>query len=387
MAAVAAVTAATWPGSGPCPLLLISRCASLTPRAWRDALRLPAVALVMLDVTEATGPTLRGWGRYVAELSSALLDGAAAGLQIDRVSRGGFGPEFVWEQVGLPRRARRSGADVVHAPNVFLPLRRPCPGVVTVHDLAFKSFPEDFARLTGFKYRWFAPRALRSAERVICVSRFTADDVVARYGVPEERVRVVALAPALAVVEEHRKESDAEAVAGQPYLLGVGDLRVKKDFVTLVRAWRAVRRAGSDVRLVLAGGDAGEGARLRDLAGGEPLALTGYVSDSRLDELMRGAVALVHPSRYEGFGLVVLEAMARGVPVVAARATALPETGGDAALYFEPGDSEELAGVLESLLGDTGMGARLIDAGRKRAGEFSWERTARETADVYRELL
>jgi glycosyltransferase involved in cell wall biosynthesis len=338
---------------------------------------------VILDVTDARGPTLRGWGRYVAELSTALLDGAGRGLQIELAARSGWGPEFVWEQLGLPRRARSAGADVLHAPNVFLPLRRPCAGVVTVHDLAFEHFRSDFARLTGLKYRTLAPRALRSAERVIWVSQFTADDVVERYEVPAERLRVIGLAPALAALGE----SDPSASAATPYLLGVGDLRIKKDFITLVRAWLSLRRQGFEHRLVLAGGDGGEAARLRTEAGGAPLELTGYVSDARLDELMRGADVLVHPSRYEGFGLVLLEAMARDTPVVAANATALPETAGDAAAYFEPGDADALAELLAALLGDNAMRAALVARGRERVAQFSWQKTARETASVYRELL
>src|SRR4051812_13819415 len=149
---------------------------------------------------------------------------------------------MLFEQVRLPRLLRRMRADVVHAPNCFLPLRRPCPGVVTVHDLAFEEHPEDFTGRTGAKYRFFTPRAVRSAQRVICVSRFTADDVCARYGVPEERVRVVPNAPALPI-------GDAP-VPAPGYIVAVGDLRQKKNLDRLVRAWRA---ADTGRRLVVAG--------------------------------------------------------------------------------------------------------------------------------------
>jgi alpha-1,3-rhamnosyl/mannosyltransferase len=114
---------------------------------------------------------------------------------------------------------------------------------------------------------------------------------------------------------------------------------------------------------------------------------TGYVSDERLDALIRGASLLVHPSLYEGFGLVVLEAMARGTPVLAARATALPETGGDAAAYFEPADPDGLHRALGELLADDGARDELVRRGLARAADYSWERTAHETAAVYRELL
>jgi glycosyltransferase involved in cell wall biosynthesis len=288
----------------------------------------------------------------------------------------GRGPEAVFEQVGLPLMLRGRGSALVHAPNCFLPLRRPCPGVVTVHDLAFEAFPGDFSRRTGAKYRWFTPRAVRSAERVLCVSRFTAGDVVERYGVDEEKVRVVHSAPALPI-------GDAPVPAG-PYLLAVGDLRAKKNLRRLVGAWRALRAEGLEHRLVLAGADGGEEDALRELAAGEPLELTGYVDDARLDALMRGADALAHVSLYEGFGLVVVEAMARGVPVVAARATALPEAGGEAAVYVDPLDEGSIADGLRDALS---RHDELAALGRARAAELSWERTASATAAVYRELL
>jgi glycosyltransferase involved in cell wall biosynthesis len=274
----------------------------------------------------------------------------------------------VWfEQVTLPRALRRERAALVHATNCFLPLRRPCPGVVTIHDLAFEAHRDDFARTTGAKYRYFAPRAARGAQRVVCVSDFTAGDVVRRYGVDASKIRVVPNAPSLPI-------GSAPVPDGEPYVLAVGDLRAKKNLRRLVEAWGML---GTGHRLVLAGlGD----------PDGLPAAVetVGYVDDARLDALMRGADVLVHPSLYEGFGLVLLEAMARGVPVAAAAATALPETGGDAAVYFDPLDAGAMARAIHEALGAR---ADLAQRGRVRAAQFSWQRTADETVAVYRELL
>ena len=336
--------------------------------------------VVTIDATEAHGGPLRGWGRYVVELLRGLHGGAADGLTVNAARHTGHGPEVVWEQVGLPRSARRAGAAVLHAPNCFLPLRRPCPGVVTVHDLAFETHPGDFSRRTGTKYRALVPRAVRSAELVICVSAFTARDVENRYGIDPEKLRVVPLAPAL-------PHGNGSAPVEGPYLLAVGDLRAKKDLGTLVDAWRTLREEGLPHRLVLAGLDAGESDRLRVLAGRHPLELTGYVDDAHLDALISGADVLVHPSRHEGFGLVLIEAMARGVPVIAAHATALPETGGNAALYFPPGDSVAMADRLRELLGDGALRDTLVARGHQRASALSWHTTAALTAAVYRELI
>lgn len=332
---------------------------------------------VAIDARDARGPRLRGWGRYTLELVRALRRRTEFDLlELDEVGRG---PELVWEQAVLPRVLARGKAAVVHATNCFLPLRRPCPGVVTVHDLAFEEHPEDFARLTGWKYRTFTPRCARSAERVICVSEHTRADLCERYGVDPERTRTIHSAPSLPI-------GDAPSPPG-PYLLAVGDLRGKKNLVRLTRAFVCLRAEGLPHTLVLAGLDAGEGAAIRAAAGSAPVELTGYVDDARLDAMVRGADLLAYPSLYEGFGLAIVEAMARGCPVAAARATALPEAAGGAAALFDPLDEEDMAATIKAVLQDESLRAGMVQRGRARAAELSWDRTAELTAAVYRELL
>ena len=317
---------------------------------------------IAFDSRDAQGARPGGWGRYALELSRALH--SLNELEVLELPSGWPGPEALWEQVGLPLRLRRLKPDLVHAPNCFLPLRRPCPGVVTIHDLAFEAFPDDFSRRTGAKFRSFTPRAARSAERVITVSEFTRRDVCERYGVGPEKVHVVHNGPSLPL-------GDSAVPAGPRYILGVGDLREKKNWRRLAQAWRA---AGVEQRLVIAGG--GEDPELNALGVETP----GYLPDRHLDALMRGADLLVHPSLYEGFGLVVLEAMVRGVPVAAAGNTALPEAGGDAAVYFDPLDVDAIAAAIGDALR---RGDELSARGREHAARFSWERAARETLRVY----
>jgi glycosyltransferase involved in cell wall biosynthesis len=321
---------------------------------------------VAFDARDGQAVRPGGWGRYALSLADALRRVNA--VELLELSGGWPGPEALWEQVGLPLQLRRLKPDLVHAPNCFLPLRRPCPGVVTIHDLAFEAFPDDFSRRTGAKFRSITPRAARSAERIITVSRFTRDDVCARYGVDPGKVRVVHNGPSLPI-------GSAPVPAGEPYLLGVGDLRAKKNWPRLAAAWRAT---GLPHRLVIAGADAGEGEALREAGVETP----GYVDDAQLDALMRGAALLVHPSLYEGFGLVVLEAMVRGTPAVLARSTALPEAGGDAAVYFDPLDVDSIA---QAILAAVGRREELSVAAREHAAGYSWERAARETAAVYAE--
>lgn len=337
------------------------------------------MALIAFDARDAYVPMPHGSGIYVQRLLEALRRTPPADHELWPLARGGRGPEWWWEQATLPRLLRARKAALVHSPDSFLPLRRPCPGVVTVHDLAFEQIPAEIRAPTAWKYRALLPRAARSADRVICPSRFTAEDVSRRYGVAPERIRVIPEAAALA--------SGSEPVPAGPYLLAVGDLRPKKNLARLVEAHRTLRRDGLEHRLVLAGADLGVGGQLRRIAAPGSLELPGFVDAGRLDALIRGADALVVASLYEGFGLVVLDAMQRGCPTVLARAGALPETGGGAAAYFDPHDPGDIAAAIVSVVSDRAERERLARAGRQRAREFSWERTAAATIAVYEELL
>jgi glycosyltransferase involved in cell wall biosynthesis len=325
------------------------------------------VLRALVDARDAAHPQLRGWGWYVKALVSALH--GQSDLDLKTVDKGWPGPEALFETIGLSRKARK--ADVLHAPNCFLPRRRPCAGVVTIHDLAFEEYPDDFAAMTCAKYRWFAPRAARSAERVIVPSTFTKDDVVNRYGVEPSKIHVIPEAPVLPI-------GTTEPPPG-PYILAVGDLRKKKNFATLAKAYAL---AGLAQRLIVAGVDAGEGEAIRAAAGMAPIELPGYVSDTELDALIRGADLVVHPSLYEGFGLILAEAMARGVPLAVANATALPETAGDAAVLFDPLEVDSVVEAIQRALGDRDA---LAAAGRMRAATMSWEQAAKATVSVYRE--
>lgn len=335
--------------------------------------------LIAFDARKTRVPMPHGSGIYVRRLFEALRRSPPPGHELWGLEEGGAAPELWWEQVTLPRRLRRRQAALVHCPDSFLPLRRTCPAVLTVHDLSFVAVPGDIAGKTGWKYRTFVPRCARSADLVICPSRFTADDLTVRCSVAPERIRVIPEAPAL-------PRGSLSPPPG-PYVLTAGDLRPKKNLARVIEAYRLLRGDGLEHRLILAGADIGIGDELRRLAGGEPVELPGFVSDEQLDALIRGADAVVVPGLYEGFGLVALDAMARARPVLAARAGALPEACGQAAIYFDPYDSTSLAREMGQLLQDRTEQERRSKASRAHAATFTWERTAAETVAVYEELL
>lgn len=323
------------------------------------------------DARDAIAAQRRGWGRYASSLLRSLE--RRDDVHVQRIDRGWPGPESAFEAFGLARAAR--GADVLHVPNCFLPTRRRPAGVVTIHDLAFEDHPQDFARTTALKYRAWTPRAAASADAIITPSAFTRDDIVRRYRIDPQKIHVIGEAPTLRL-------TDAPPPEG-PYLLAVGDLRKKKNFPLLAAAFRQLRKAGLPHRLIIVGLDAGEAATIRAAAEREPIELPGYVDDRKLDALMRGADALVHPSIYEGYGLVLVEAMARGVPVAAADATATPETLGGAGALFDPHDVSALCDAVSKVLDNREHYAAL---GRARAAQLSWDRVAEQTVAVYRQV-
>jgi glycosyltransferase involved in cell wall biosynthesis len=280
--------------------------------------------------------------------------------------------------IGLPRALRRLRPALGHFNYVIPPAYRG-PAVITVHDLSFERDPALMGPRDRFFFRTLVPRSARRADRVLAVSERTRDDLVERYGVAEEKVFVTpnGVDPVF--------HPNGDVPKRPPYALFVGGIQPRKDPLSAIEALGLL---DGDLSLVLVGdekrgGDEVRGA-VRRLGLEQRVELTGHVERERLAELYRGAACLVFPSRYEGFGLPVLEAMASGIPVVAASAGAVPEVAGDAAILVEPGDPVGLAGGIERALADR---ERLVAAGLERAKQFSWAETARRTLAVYRELL
>ncbi|MGB2876238.1 MAG: glycosyltransferase family 1 protein [Gaiellaceae bacterium] len=345
--------------------------------------------LILIDA-DALGRQRTGNETYVAELLRELA-GTAGDLRLAAVTRH---PELVpegVEPIGLPARhqlvrmsvqlpllLRRLRPSLVHFQHA-LPLGSPRPAVVTIHDLSFKRDP----RLMGIRdrivFRTAVPGSARRADRVLVVSEGTKRDLVELVGVPEERVVVTPNGVGAPFGPEGPRAD------GSPYALFVGSLEPRKDPVTAVEGLSLLE---GDLRLVVAGPDRGDGAATRAaiarLVLERRVELKGHVGREELAALYRGAACLVFPSRHEGFGLPMVEAMASGTPVVATRAGALPEIAGGAAILVEPGDPAALAEGISRALADRD---RLVAAGLERARQFTWAETARRTLAVYRELL
>jgi glycosyltransferase involved in cell wall biosynthesis len=281
--------------------------------------------------------------------------------------------------VRVPRLLRHLRPALAHFQH-SLPLACPCPAIVTVHDLSFERDPSVMGLRDRTVFRAVVPRAARRAACVLAVSERTKRDLIELYGLPEEKIVVTpnGIDPAFS--------PDGPSPDGDAYALFVGALQPRKDPQAAIDALALLGDA--DLRLVVVGPDKGGRAEAEQAAERNGLRgrveFRGHVPQNELAALYRGAVCLVFPSRYEGFGLPVLEAMASGTPVVATTAGALPEVAGDAAILVEDRNPVALAGGIERALADR---ERLVAAGLARAKQFTWAETARRTLEVYRELL
>ncbi len=299
---------------------------------------------------------------------------------------------ILWEQSVWPIVAKFGKFDLLHSMAFVLPILGKTPSVVTVYDLSFIHFPENFPKLQQTYLYSQTARSCRKARRVITISEASRQDVHKLLSVPLENIDVVA--PGVeqiyrpyptGQIEEFRIEKGLS----RNVILHVGTLQPRKNIPLLLRAVAEIGR--SDVDLVLVGGKGWLYEQIFDLVGQlgltEQVHFIGYVPDEELPIWYNLASLLAFPSVYEGFGLPVVEAMACGTPVVAARSSSIPEAGGSAALYFEPGNMKELTGHMTAILENPQLADELGEVGKKQSRRFSWERAGRETAQVYQRAL
>lgn len=284
-----------------------------------------------------------------------------------------------WHAMRFPGIADRQRADVVFLPNIFVmpTLRTPC--AMTVHDLAHFRFPEKFGALKGHMQRVQIRLAMRRPDALIAVSEYTKCEMVRLLGVAPDRVSVV---PEGGPAPTERDASPPSP----PMLLYVGKVERSKNVEGLVSAFlTSDRLAELGARLLIAGSIGNAEEDVRRLIEASPrgrIERLGFVEPDELRRLYRTCTAFVFPSLVEGFGLVLLEAMAHGAPVIAMRATAVPEVVGDAGLLVEPGDGVGLMQAMEQVVCDPKLQNDLRAKGYRRVGEFSWRRAAAETLAI-----
>jgi len=374
------------------------------------------------------GTKHRGIGRYVA----SLIDGLARAHTKHRftifTSKESVGSipkaggrfrivetEVPWysaqEQFAMPKIVQNARVGAMHWPHLNVPYFCPVPYVVTIHDLIVFHFPS--SRATGLPkwqyclklkgYDIVLRRAVAKAKAIIAVSAFTRRDIVRHLGVDEEKITVTHLGVDRMILgtdtlknsSQYNKNLTKMFGIAKPYLLYVGSAYPHKNLTSLLRAFYELRtRYRRNWQLVLAGRDDRFYQQLRQFVEKtipdeqirKDIIFTGQVDEAQLDGLYRSAKLFVFPSLYEGFGLPPLEAMSRGVPVVASNRSSLPEVLSDAASYCNPEDINSIAGAIDSIGGNAALQQEFSKKGIARAQRFSWDKTIQQTLGVYRKL-
>ena len=366
---------------------------------------------VCMDIQAALGQRA-GVGRYARELLWHL--GAEAGsdeiaaFYFDFKRRGMGAPppgvqmracrwlpgrvtQNLWKRLGFPPYDWLAGdADLYHFPNfVRPPLSKGKKSIVTIHDVSFLRMPET---TEAKNLAWLSAEihnTARKADAILTDSYFSAREIRELLNVPEDKVFPVWLGlPKWGPPPDPEAAMAARKSLGleNPYLLMVGTIEPRKNIPFLVEIYE--KFTDFDGNLVIAGGLGWKtGPTLRAIAESprkDGIKLLKHLGDAQLAALYAGAAAFVYPTRYEGFGFPPLEAMSRGVPVISAKNSSLPEVLGDAAEWVEGFDAEEWARKIRKVLGDSDRMTRLRAAGLERAKQFTWEKTARETWEIYR---
>lgn len=304
-----------------------------------------------------------------------------------------IGPKKFWTQFGLPWDLffHKPRPDIFFTPTHYAPRFSPVPTAVSVMDLSYIHFPHLFRKSDLYQLRNWTAYSVKKASKIFTISQASKNDIIKTYRVSERKVTVtypgVKLKTQFSNGESKLKNTmqnsklpkDKYGVEGE-YVLFVGTLQPRKNIVRLIEAFSRIKK---DISLVIVGKKGWQYDEIleapKKFGVEKKVKFLGFVSDEDLPAIYKKALCFVLPSLYEGFGLPVLEAMKYGCPVIASNTSSLPEAGGDAALYVNPLDVEDIAKNLESIIQNSELRQKLIKKGYEQVKKFSWEKTARET--------
>ncbi len=329
---------------------------------------------------------------YVALTNHRVIGSQALGASDDQNHVPTFPVLAVWTQLMMPKWLRRAKLDVSHFTNFLAPVHAPCPIVTTVHDMSVFVLPRFHPAKRVLLQRTLLPAVVRNASAVVTHSEFSKREIVRVLRIPASSVHVVNLAPSLEFrprTDHTRLAAVAERFKVEPgFLLCAGTVEPRKNLIRVIEALHLLHRRGLDVCLVIAGGLGWKYrpllARIDDLGLAKQVTFTGRISDSDIADLMGLASVVIYASLYEGFGLPIIEAMAVGTPVVTSRGGATEEVSGGAACLVDPRSVSDIADGVAAAMLDQNLRSDLREAGLRHAAQFTWGRTARETAAVYK---
>lgn len=302
---------------------------------------------------------------------------------------------LIWEQTTFPRLVHRAEVDLLHSLHYTQPVRLGCPSIVTIHDMTFFLFPDLHTRSKRLFFPFAIRSSVRRADALIAISESTRQDSIRLLGVSPQKI----FTTQLGITDEFRVVKDNELLAKvrkkydlpEEFVLYVGLVEPRKNIPFLIRAYKSLADEGIKHNLVIVGriGWMYQEVfkQIEELGLEGRVQFTGYLPQDDLPMVYNLASLFVYPTKYEGFGLPALEAMACGTPVVTTAISSLPEIVGDAGMLIPPGDEQALASAMAEVLHDSTLFNQLRTRGLQRSEHFTWERTAQQTLKVYQQVL
>lgn len=303
------------------------------------------------------------------------------------------GPRKLWTQFALPLNLyiHKPRPDVFFTPTHYAPRFSPIPTVISIMDLSYIHYPDMFKRSDLYQLRNWTSYSVRHAKKIFTISESSKHDIIKTYVLPSERVVVTYPGVKMQKANVKSQKSVLEKYGiERDYILFVGTIQPRKNIARLIEAFSKLKPKTSNLSLIIVGK---KGWLLEDILAApkkfgveKNVQFLDFVPDEDLAIFYQKALFFILPSLYEGFGLPVLEAMANGCPVITSNVSSLPEAGGDAALYVDPNNVDDIANKMKTLLEDEEVRNKLVEKGYQQAKKFSWEKTARETLAVLEEV-
>jgi len=291
---------------------------------------------------------------------------------------------WIWFEWSIPRILKRYKATLFFSPDGYNSLRSRLPSVITVHDLNFEHNPADLPKVIGWYLRKFVPKFVEKATQVLTVSEYSKQDITKCYRCPSEKISTVynGANEIYQPLSEDVKITTRKRISNnRPYFLFVGSLHPRKNVQRLITAYQGINNPSVD--LVIVGSAMWRDHQISvDPNGADRIHFLGYLAQKELAEVMGSALALTYVPYFEGFGIPLVEAMRCGIPILAANTTCLPEIAGNAAIYCDPFNIEEIHNGLEQLIENDTLWIQLSENSIKRANEFSWDQAAKQSWEV-----
>jgi glycosyltransferase involved in cell wall biosynthesis len=288
----------------------------------------------------------------------------------------------LWFEISLKKALDKHKIDLFWSPDGFCSMRSNVPQIATIHDLNFEHNPKDLPLIVSTYFRFFFPKFARKARKIITVSQYSKEDIQSTYAIPEEKIKVIhngsneAYKPLDLHDQQHIRD---KYTAGKHYFIFVGSLHPRKNVKRLIEAFSIVSKQNTEIRLVIVGSAMWKDEKLpisNEVI--NRIIFTGHLDTTELTKIMASASALTYVPYFEGFGIPLVEAMRCGTPIIAANATCLPEVAGDAAIYCDPFDVQDIATGMSRLLNDENLLKSLSEKSLKRSEHFSWDKAAEE---------